>query len=634
MFHHRYRQPLNQFIALFLYSVLFLGTFADAALGQRVEFDETVKDDRQLEQTSTPCGGEFKTAGNDQHVDGPDGNIRMFGGGGISVKASAFARRNSDGGWEAAYLGAYSSGLGVTDSGETGNGETHKVDNVGDRKNYVLFEFDQQVIVDRAFVDAIGGDSDITVWVGNAADPYNNHITLNDTLLSGYGASNHDSTGTTGHWVDVNSTNEAGNVLVIAARVSHSDDQFKIEALDVSCIPSPCPVTTIETTGNAPGSGSYGNILTFASGTVNVKASAFSRRRSDGLWQTAYLGAFSSGLGVTDRAEGNGDNDRHKVDNIDRLNYVLFEFDQDVVIDAAYLDSIGADSDISVWIGSSTDPYNDHLTLSDALLTGFGSREDNDTTSSSPRWADINSISKVGNVLVVAASTSDTSPEDAFKIRKIKAGCPSPNRANVTIIKEVLAIGGATLSTQSFGYTATNLGTPNFNLVDLNAMGSDRFVNPNITAFGASNPITVTESLTTGWTLADLACVETGGVANTTVDFSMRTATIIAEPGESITCTYRNTQLIPSAAHVKISGRAVTVDGLGISGATLTLLNASSGEIRTARTNPFGYYEIEDLDIGTFYMLTIAHKRHSFVENTRSFTISDDLTSVDFVEGF
>jgi hypothetical protein len=37
-----------------------------------------------------------------------------------------------------------------------------------------------------------------------------------------------------------------------------------------------------------------------------------------------------------------------------------------VVIDQMFLDSIGADSDMSVWIGTKTDPFTNHITLSDA----------------------------------------------------------------------------------------------------------------------------------------------------------------------------------------------------------------------------------------------------------------------------
>jgi uncharacterized repeat protein (TIGR01451 family) len=118
-------------------------------------------------------------------------------------------------------------------------------------------------------------------------------------------------------------------------------------------------------------------------------------------------------------------NPLHKVDNQGgRHDYVLFEFSSPVVMDRVFLDSIGADSDISVWIGTKTDPFNNHITLSDAVLTSLGSREDNNTTSTgTSRTADINAGAASGNVLVIAASTSDTTPDDEFKISQLVLTC-------------------------------------------------------------------------------------------------------------------------------------------------------------------------------------------------------------------
>ena len=158
--------------------------------------------------------------------------------------------------------------------------------------------------------------------------------------------------------------------------------------ITVNCV---CPDTTFKFTGDTSGSGTKGNIRTFTMNGVSVKASAFSRT-SGGTWATAYLGLFGPGLGVTDGSES-GSNPTHKVDNQGgRNNYVLFEFSVPVVIDQVFLDSIGADSDLSVWIGTKTNPFTNHITLSDAVLTSLGAREDNNAAGTvTSRWADINS---------------------------------------------------------------------------------------------------------------------------------------------------------------------------------------------------------------------------------------------------
>jgi hypothetical protein len=375
-----------------------------------------------------PCvPSTFVFSGNSA-TSGSAGNIRTFIVNGISVKASAFSRKDTDGTWNTAFLGLYSSGLGVTDGSEgNGDNDRHKVDNIGGRDNYVLFEFAQPVVVNQAFLDAIGADSDISVWIGTKTDPFSNHLTLSDALLGTLTTEDNTTTSTAARWADINAGGILGNVLIIAAQASDTtpEDAFKISKLAVDCVsqPPPCVPGSFVLTGSSSTSGSAGNIRTFSAGGVSVKASAFSRKDSDGTWNTAFLGAYSSGLGVTDGSEGNGDNNRHKVDNIDgRDNYVLFEFSQPVIVDRTFLDAIGADSDISVWIGTKVDPFNNHLTLSDALLSSL-TTEDNTTTSTSARWADINAGSLSGNVLVIAAQASDTTPEDAFKISKVDTVC-------------------------------------------------------------------------------------------------------------------------------------------------------------------------------------------------------------------
>jgi hypothetical protein len=156
-------------------------------------------------------------------------------------------------------------------------------------------------------------------------------------------------------------------------------------------------------------------------GDLSVKTSAFSRTKDKdkGTWSKAFLGSYSGGLGVTDTIEGDGSNGWHRIDNVVWNNYVLFEFSKPVQVNRAFLDSVQNDSDITVWIGN--DPLtNPNRTLSDAFLNGLAFTEDNNTTSSSSRWADFNDKGVVGNVLVIAASTSDLTPEDRFKIHKLE----------------------------------------------------------------------------------------------------------------------------------------------------------------------------------------------------------------------
>lgn len=212
-----------------------------------------------------------------------------------------------------------------------------------------------------------------------------------------------------------------------------------------------------------------------------------------------------------------------------------------------------------------------------------------------------------------------------------------PVPASVTIIKQVQMLDGGTASTTSFPYTAQNLTPVNFSLVDNDSLPADRMTNAGIYAYGAVNTISVTESPVAGWLLSAISCVESPGnglpnTQNTTVNLAARTANIIVEPGESVTCTYTSQQLQPSAATAAVTGRVVTQSGRGIRSIRLSLLNASSGETHLASTNAFGYYRFLELPAGDFYILTVtADKRYTFFENTRSFTLDDDLAVEDFV---
>ncbi len=208
--------------------------------------------------------------------------------------------------------------------------------------------------------------------------------------------------------------------------------------------------------------------------------------------------------------------------------------------------------------------------------------------------------------------------------------------ATVNIIKQVQAFGGGTASTVSFPFSATNLGTANFSLVDNNVVGPDRLSTTGLYDFGAANAITVTESLVSNWTLGDITCIETagGGVPNSqnsTVNLGTRTANIILEEGESVTCTFNNLQLGPTAANAFIEGQALAPAGRGISRARINVLNVNTGESRTVFTNVFGHFRVDNLPVGFFYVVTIDHKRFKFENDSQSFSLDDNVSGIEFI---
>ncbi|NOT44871.1 MAG: hypothetical protein HOP14_09760 [Acidobacteria bacterium] len=373
-----------------------------------------------------PLTFDFTKYGNSK-LYGPYGNVRNYVNNGVGLNVSAWSRNTSTNAFAPAFLGQYSYGLGVTNASEgTGGNNMHLVDNSGSN-DYVMFEFERSVVVNSAFLNYVVGDSDVTFWVGTLPNAYTNHVTLSAQVLSDMGFTEMNTGGSSARTASVNAAGVSGNVVVIAAKIGDSNDGFKLSKITTVCEPSVCAAEgTLSFTGNSSTSGSAGNLRSFSMNGVNVKASAFSRKDSYGTWNTAYLGAYSGGLGVTDGSEGNGSYDKHKVDNMGgRDNYVLLEFDQEVVLDKVFLDAVGADSDITVWIGTKANPYANHLTLSDAVLASL-TKEDNATANvtSGSRWADLNAGKLKGNVIVIAAQEGDTTPEDAFKLSKLALKCP------------------------------------------------------------------------------------------------------------------------------------------------------------------------------------------------------------------
>ncbi|OCQ90549.1 hypothetical protein BCD64_28195 [Nostoc sp. MBR 210] len=215
-----------------------------------------------------------------------------------------------------------------------------------------------------------------------------------------------------------NQTSGTGNINDYVTLTAGSSITYTVTG---TVAPSPVSTgsrTTFDFDGNSALDGTDGNTRTFTKDGITVTARAFSRvDGTNGAWSAAYLGSYGGGLGVTDSSEGNGGNNTHVVDNVGgRDNYVLFQFSEAVVLDRAYLQYVLNDSDISVWIGNFSSPPT---TLSDSILSSFGFREVNETTSTSDRWADVNAGNYVGNTIVIAALDTDTSPEDNFKIRHL-----------------------------------------------------------------------------------------------------------------------------------------------------------------------------------------------------------------------
>lgn len=87
----------------------------------------------------------------------------------------------------------------------------------------------------------------------------------------------------------------------------------------------------------------------------------------------------------------------------------------------------------------------------------------------------------------------------------------------------------------------------------------------------------------------------------------------------------------PTTGTSTVGGRVVDSFGRGISKAIVTIQSSDAGGMRTALTNPFGYYNFEGMEVGNFYVVSVNHKRYNFGKNAQSFQLVDDMTDVNFV---
>ncbi|MBL8122779.1 MAG: carboxypeptidase regulatory-like domain-containing protein [Pyrinomonadaceae bacterium] len=87
----------------------------------------------------------------------------------------------------------------------------------------------------------------------------------------------------------------------------------------------------------------------------------------------------------------------------------------------------------------------------------------------------------------------------------------------------------------------------------------------------------------------------------------------------------------PTAAPATVSGKVVDSAGRGIARASVTLLNAGTGETSYAVTNSFGNFAFAGMPVGEFYVLTVASKRHRFATDQYSFQLEDNISNITFV---
>lgn len=84
----------------------------------------------------------------------------------------------------------------------------------------------------------------------------------------------------------------------------------------------------------------------------------------------------------------------------------------------------------------------------------------------------------------------------------------------------------------------------------------------------------------------------------------------------------------PTAANVSVGGRVAAANGYGIRNVIVSLIDAD-GTTRTARTSTFGYYNFDEVPVGTI-IVSVASKRFTFADPTQVLSVSENVGDVDF----
>jgi hypothetical protein len=98
--------------------------------------------------------------------------------------------------------------------------------------------------------------------------------------------------------------------------------------------------------------------------------------------------------------------------------------------------------------------------------------------------------------------------------------------------------------------------------------------------------------------------------------------------GYSHTTGFWYSQLVPTAAGVMIAGRVLGPTGIPLRMVRITL-TGPSGLPRRTLSSTFGYYQFDDVEVGTTYLLQAVDRQFQFTP--RVVTVADEMTELDII---
>ena len=90
------------------------------------------------------------------------------------------------------------------------------------------------------------------------------------------------------------------------------------------------------------------------------------------------------------------------------------------------------------------------------------------------------------------------------------------------------------------------------------------------------------------------------------------------------------TALAPTAANATISGRVTGLRGEPLRLAEVVVSGGTLTAPRVARTNQFGTFHLENLEVGQTYVISVAHRRYGFAQSSYVLTLMDSVADLVF----
>lgn len=132
----------------------------------------------------------------------------------------------------------------------------------------------------------------------------------------------------------------------------------------------------------------------------------------------------------------------------------------------------------------------------------------------------------------------------------------------------------------------------------------------------------------------------TGTVKSDAVDWTNTSIFGIDTPPSDSFLQFQNANILdptiarikaPTAAEVSIDGSIRTSDNAPIANALVSVLDASTGEVRSVRSDASGHFNVGGLEVGNIHVVTVTHKRYRFLEGPLTLNLTDNVTGLAFI---